>query len=64
MNKVDMNNSFSPVRERKETKNHLVVMACLERKYEDPIFSIHKIVGPECSDLHIKTPKRNQSLVI
>jgi hypothetical protein len=49
---------FPPLRERKETKNHLVVMACLERKYEDPIFPTHKIRGPECSEFPNEDPER------
>jgi hypothetical protein len=39
-----------PLKERKETKNHLVVMAFWREKYEDPIVSTHKILGFECSE--------------
>ncbi len=33
-------------------------MACLERKYEDPIFPTHKILGPECSEFPNEVPER------
>jgi hypothetical protein len=33
-------------------------MACLERKYEDPIFPTHKILGPECSEFPNKVPEK------